>query len=569
MAEKMYKILINDTLGRYIAASKQIKAGELILVEEPVLVGPQLDGPSICFNCCRNVRISGYIFCRNCNKAIICGPKCTGNLHTTEECLSLKEASVTGEILARYGQIVFPLRCILWKKYKTNVFESFMQLESHLERRRDTHIWRRHKIAVEDILRYQLFENVNNELVQKVCGILDVNSFEIRPPTSSVEMIKNPGVQCLRGLYLQAALMAHDCVGNTHLSVDDDFLLRIHASVDIPEGTPIFFNYCNVLQGTIDRKQHLREGKYFECCCVRCKDATELGTDLSSLKCHRCRKGLIRLINPETAKSNWECVECSKKFASGLINLTVQEGRRRIHDLGRENTILTLLKANNWIRCFADYSNINEMEKLLATLSVTFHPNHFLILELQQNMAGAYTRLPPNKKNLSRKIALCQWLLNVFCKIEPGLSRMKALTLYELQSSLIDLSNKQHRDKEITDEKLVTKLLSAESILKESIQHLLYEPLKSPEGKIAQRAMYELKMLRTSISSIQEDVLKSSKQRTKLGRRIGRELTDNDENKIDCKTEEDKELIKDKLENGNSKSSRRRRHKKKNIQNNN
>lgn len=42
--------------------------------------------------------------------------------------------------------------------------------------------------------------------------------------------------------------MAHDCVGNTHLSVDDDFVLTIHASVDIPQNSPIFFNYTNVLQ---------------------------------------------------------------------------------------------------------------------------------------------------------------------------------------------------------------------------------------------------------------------------------------------------------------------------------
>lgn len=42
--------------------------------------------------------------------------------------------------------------------------------------------------------------------------------------------------------------MAHDCLGNTHLSVDDDFILTIHASVDIPKNSTIFFNYSNVLQ---------------------------------------------------------------------------------------------------------------------------------------------------------------------------------------------------------------------------------------------------------------------------------------------------------------------------------
>lgn len=48
-------------------------------------------------------------------------------------------------------------------------------------------------------------------------------------------------------MYLDASLMAHDCVGNTFLSVDDDFTLRIKASVDILENSPIFFNYVNAL----------------------------------------------------------------------------------------------------------------------------------------------------------------------------------------------------------------------------------------------------------------------------------------------------------------------------------
>lgn len=41
--------------------------------------------------------------------------------------------------------------------------------------------------------------------------------------------------------------MAHDCVGNTFLSVDDDFILTVKASVDIPENSPIYFNYSNAL----------------------------------------------------------------------------------------------------------------------------------------------------------------------------------------------------------------------------------------------------------------------------------------------------------------------------------
>lgn len=53
------------------------------------------------------------------------------------------------------------------------------------------------------------------------------------------------------GLYINAALMSHDCVGNTFLSVDDEFNLTVKASIDIPENSPIYFNYANALSVSI------------------------------------------------------------------------------------------------------------------------------------------------------------------------------------------------------------------------------------------------------------------------------------------------------------------------------
>jgi hypothetical protein len=81
------------------------------------------------------------------------------------------------------------------------------------------------------------------DFVQKICGILDVNSFEVRGPPS-----KSGQTEKLRGIYLRASLMAHDCVANTHLAVDDDFEMSIHASVPITRGHPIYFNYTSAMQ---------------------------------------------------------------------------------------------------------------------------------------------------------------------------------------------------------------------------------------------------------------------------------------------------------------------------------
>lgn len=93
-----------------------------------------------------------------------------------------------------------------------------------------------------------LLDNVTDEdLVQKVCAAIDVNSFEVRGPPI-------PAIGCsevLRGVYLKAALLAHDCVGNTHMSINDNNVLVCHASTDIKKGDTIYYNYTDPLKVNI------------------------------------------------------------------------------------------------------------------------------------------------------------------------------------------------------------------------------------------------------------------------------------------------------------------------------
>lgn len=104
------------------------------------------------------------------------------------------------------------------------------------------------------------------------------------------------------------------------------------------------YEFC-LFKGSDDRREHLRVGKYFDCSCKRCKDPTELGTYLSSLKCNSCRKGIFVRENPENGKSYWICTDCKKKIVSYLVTCTVEEARRKIQELGmyiifnRENIV--------------------------------------------------------------------------------------------------------------------------------------------------------------------------------------------------------------------------------------
>lgn len=44
-------------------------------------------------------------------------------------------------------------------------------------------------------------------------------------------------------MYIQAALLAHDCIGNTFITVDNNKQLKVYASVDIQAGEIIYNNY--------------------------------------------------------------------------------------------------------------------------------------------------------------------------------------------------------------------------------------------------------------------------------------------------------------------------------------
>lgn len=498
-----YSIERNDTLGRYLVATREIKPGEVILKEKPLVLGPRVDSAPICLTCYRPLSLYQEPRCSRCFVAPVCGVHCERQGgHSESECNLLREAAKEYPIfLSDHSQIVLPLRCLLQLRNSPtdSKWTSFLELESHEEKRRNTLIWRDHQLNVVDVLRDHglLAPTEDAELVQRICGILDVNSFEVRGPPS-----KSGDTERLRGVYLRAALMAHDCVANTHLAVDDDFQMIIHASILIPRGHPIYFNYTNTMQGTWHRQMHLREGKYFDCTCRRCSDPTELETHMSSLRCVRCHEGFIVSTDPigtrtplqetkqvQTVSTNteWECEDCQHRYSLNLIATTVMLARDLFSDV--------------------DKSDTKAMEALLRKLLRTFTPQHFVILEVKQALVAAYRdmiiRQPnPTRNILNRKTELCRDMLPVLQVVEPGISRLKGIALYELQDPIVKLAI---RDMEVgdTSKDLLIRLREAEGSLREAVTQLLYEPAHSPEGQLARIAMQDLKRLRCNIQRVE------------------------------------------------------------------
>lgn len=64
-------------------------------------------------------------------------------------------------------------------------------------------------------------------------------------------------------------------------------------------------NYKSSLQGTLKRRQHLNEAKFFWCICERCKSNDELSTHASTLLCPKCTYGFVLPVNTLDENSEW------------------------------------------------------------------------------------------------------------------------------------------------------------------------------------------------------------------------------------------------------------------------
>ncbi|XP_072944683.1 SET domain-containing protein SmydA-8-like [Epargyreus clarus] len=486
-----YQIQKSEKLGRYLVAAKDLKAGERIFVDQAFVIGPSSDTSLLCFNCYLPL-ISKFLICKNCAVAPICPgdgcPDATAAWHSKSECETFRDLKLSiglspMTMVQNVGSLLV-LRALLKKQTDPQAWEEFMKLETHLEERRDSSVWQYYENTVKFISSLGLLEGVEvDNLVQKICAAIDVNSFEVRGPPI-------PAIGCaevLRGVYLAAALLAHDCAANTHIAINDYNVLVCHASTDIKKGDTIYYNYTDPLKGTSLRQQHLLVGKYFKCTCNRCSDPTEMDTYMSSAVCTECKTGYISCNDDKT----WTCHSCKKEFEKSSIDFKVKCCSDKLEVINKKDE--------------------KELEEYIKFVSLVLAPHHYLLLDAKQRLAGVLrdtiNREPrPTKKMMRRKIELCEELLPVLEKISPGICRTKAITLFELHITMVQLAKKLFDAREITASVYMDELLSAEKHLKRSLEMLLIEPGNSPEGELCAKALELYRSLKNTMGTVLDGI---------------------------------------------------------------
>ena len=380
---KPWKLTKHPDLGRYMVATRNIEAGELILSDDALLIGPKQITEPVCLACYRPVK--GKYRCKTCGFPM-CDKDCSEAESHKPECEAVSESghpvkvSVFGQINSMY-ECITPLRLLALRDDQPSLWRKLMTLESHGERRSKTENAAITQRTVVDIITERLsIDRYEPEVIKKVLGIIDTNAFEIRLPDSSIQ-----------GIYAQGAMLEHSCIPNTHRTFDADLNLVVRAAVTITRGSHLTSCYTESIATTNVRQEHLLTSKFFTCRCPRCTDPTELGTYCSARMCPICvptdkkpKKGAakdkgastIGIVVPEdplSPSSNWRCLTCSSPLDSyyevGMMSVVTEEAEE--------------LESTN--------PTVKACEQFLEKWSSTLHTNHAVCLNVSTICGQEYS----------------------------------------------------------------------------------------------------------------------------------------------------------------------------------
>ena len=233
--------------------------------------------------------------------------------------------------------------------------------------------------------------------------------------------------------------MQSDCTFKPVLCYILNWVLSLYKKLRI-----IWRHYSFFPQGTDERRQMLKMGKYFDCTCERCSDPTELQSHMSSIICASCA-GNNREGGFIVKKDNeWKCTQCEHTIKNEYVESIIERAKEQI---------------------FHAQGDIYHYELLLAKLSRILHRNHYLMIDLKQNIAAILRSIihnlaqRPGRKVYERKVRLCQEIMIVLQIVQPGISRLKAIALYELCNSFAELSRLRFNEKELGEGELLVTLL--------------------------------------------------------------------------------------------------------------
>jgi len=321
-----YKVCSSPELGRFLVATRDLKPGEMIISETPLVIGPQATTVPVCLACYKPATSKyacgkcGWPMCNSsCAKAAVHEPEC--GLTAARGSPLQMPASCYNKPYPIY-EVVTILRCLSLKQTSDSKWKKLRELEPHEEARKKNGKYDRDIATMLRVIRefLKIPESLfSNQEILDVCGVLNVNAHEVPVTPTPVQ-----------ALYANISILEHSCINNASKHFDGDNRVVIRAAVPIKKGDHISINYSDPVWGTVNRQLHLGETKYFLCSCPRCADPTELGTMFSSIRCPQCtaeQDGYLVSTNPTAGPdtdTDWRCVHCNKNQKAQFVNAVTQ-----------------------------------------------------------------------------------------------------------------------------------------------------------------------------------------------------------------------------------------------------
>ncbi|XP_075980478.1 SET and MYND domain containing, arthropod-specific, member 1 [Anticarsia gemmatalis] len=492
------KLKEDAKLGRYMEATREIKPGDVVMKEKPLITGPSQNTAPVCLGCYKLLEEGKVVTCEKCGWPF-CSKQCTTKPEHTPECYYTQKReekvsiTVFGEPHPSY-ECLTVLRCLYQRDHDEKLWARIQSLQSHCNDRRGTDKWNYdRKMIAEFIWKFFKLEGTfSEEEIMRCVGILQINGHEV--PLQEPDYL---------ALYERVSMVEHNCRANCNKSFTSAGEIVLYAGVNIKPGSHITVSYTDPMWGTEARRHHLADSKFFECTCERCSDVTELGTMFSAVKCKKkdCKGYLLpetfilpilhktKNPNPETRNLDnklWNCNRCKDAVSDAIMQQLLQ-------DIGKE---LRIMPKDDPDAC----------ERFISHCSSYLHPSHYYMMDVSLALAQMIGQAEEHglavvsSDRLLLKTQLCRKIADLLEILVPAETRLRGTILYELHAAVAETG----RRKSLVDGPFVLLGYVSESqrILKESAMLLRHEPPELPEGRLFNQAKINLMQMDDLIKSL-------------------------------------------------------------------
>lgn len=479
-----FTVMYKEGVGRYVVASRDIKASEIILCDTPAVLGPNYETEAVCLECLS--RADGSVLCHHCNLPL-CSDKCREGPKHRAECQVFskmeKKVSVArfgqGTIAYEYGCITV-LRLLALRDGDPETWSRVQFLMDHdEERRKEKEYWQMFQKNVVDYLRIKvgLADTYSEEEIHRAIGILRTNAFQIEHPYLHAQGTSG------KAIYPTFSFLSHSCIANARYSVMPDDKLTLRAQVDIKEGEEITIQYISFLFGNSRRRGEISSCWMFECRCPRCLDTTELGSFMSAVLCSSC-KGSVLPPDISFECEVWKCRECGQKMERDKVFEIVKE---------LEEEMMNTMEH--------ECDKYKALEEKFSTL---LHPNHYQLQILKRHLAGSFTG-NMTLADVELRKNLLEEFIEVFQMVDPGLTKWRGKMLYQVCKTKMFLADIKHSKEETQKEVFLAEMAESIAGMEDVVRCLQYEPDNSMEfriSKLAQSSLSQAKEFLTMMSAV-------------------------------------------------------------------